>query len=65
MAEAYGAREASRVSKQIVDDRDDRNWDVHRARVMDRGSADLKQVRRTVAPSLCGPPRSLLDKVGK
>ena len=63
MPEAYGQKEASRVNKSLADDPDDRNWDVHRARVMDRGSADLKQVRRTVAPSLCGPPRALLDKL--
>jgi hypothetical protein len=62
--EAYGQREASRMSKSLADDPDDRNWDVHRARVMDRGSAAIKEPRRSVAPDLCGPRRALLDKVG-
>jgi hypothetical protein len=59
--EAYGTRE---VSKSLADDPDDRNFDVHRARVRDRGSAALKEPRRTVAPDLSGGPRRpLLDKL--
>jgi hypothetical protein len=59
--EAYGQREASRVNKSLADDPDDRNWDVHIKRVQQ--DATLKAPRRTVAPSLCGPPRALLDKL--
>jgi hypothetical protein len=60
--EAHGTREAS---KSLADDRDDRNFDVHRARVRDRGSAALKEPRRSVAPDLCGPRRAILDKLAK
>jgi hypothetical protein len=60
--EAYGQREASRMNKSLADDPDDRNWDVHIKRVQQ--DAALKAPRRTVAPDLCGPPRSLIDKVG-
>jgi hypothetical protein len=63
--EAYGQREASRVNRSIADDPDDRNWDVHRARVMDRGSASLKEVRRTVNQNLGGVVRTLIDKVAR
>jgi hypothetical protein len=58
--EAYGTRE---VSKSLADDPGALDWNVHVKRVQQ--DAALKAPRRTVAPDLCGPPRSLIDKVGK
>jgi hypothetical protein len=58
-SEAYGT---SRVNKSLADDPKDRDWDEHIRRVQQ--DAALKAPRRTMAPDLCGPPRSLIDKVG-
>jgi hypothetical protein len=44
-----------------VDHRDDAQ---HRDAIRDKGSAALHEPRRVPYPNLCGPPRSLIDKVG-
>jgi hypothetical protein len=52
------------MSKSIADDPKDRDWDEHVRRVAQ--DTALKTPRRTMAPDLSGgPPRALLDKVGK
>jgi len=45
-----------------IDHRDDAQ---HRDAVRDKGSAALKEVRRTVNQNMAGTVRVLLDKVGK
>jgi hypothetical protein len=43
---------------------DHRDPDAHSAAVRDKGSAALKEVRRTAGPDRSGTVRVLIDKVG-
>jgi hypothetical protein len=59
-------REALRVNRSLSDSGvDHRDPDAHSAAVRDKGSAALKEVRRTAGPDRSGTVRVLLDKVGK
>jgi hypothetical protein len=50
-----------RLQNNPVDHRDP---DAHSAAVRDKGSAALKEVRRTAGPDRSGSVRVLIDKVG-
>ena len=63
--EAFGQREALRVNRSLNDGGvDHRDHQAHLSAVRDRGSASAHEPRRVAYPSLCGPARPLLDKVG-
>lgn len=65
MAELESVRELNRVNHSLgaggVDHRDP---DAHSAAVRDKGSAALKEVRRSAGPDRSGSVRVLIDRVG-
>jgi hypothetical protein len=58
--EAYGQREAQRMSKSIADDPKALDWAEHVRRVSQDSA--LKQPRRTPYPSLAGTVKVIGDK---
>ena len=63
MPEAFGQKEATRVSNSISGDPLDRDWPTPIKRVAQ--DTALKAVRRSAGPDRSGTVRTLIDKVGR
>jgi hypothetical protein len=62
MPEAFGQKEAQRMSRSIADDPLDRDWPTHVKRVAQDSA--LKAPRKVSYPSAVGGLKPLIDKVG-
>jgi hypothetical protein len=62
MPEAFGQKEATKMSRAIADDPLDRDWPTHIKRVAQDSAA--KAPRKVPYPTAVGGLRTLIDKVG-